>query len=425
MMTTMRKPFRVAVLAALLGVAGCGDLLDVEAPGRLADENLNTENAFDALVEGMSADLTGAIDDMTYISPIASGELFHSGSYALTDEAQGILEPETSNGEFNEMQEARWVAENGIERMREHMDPERYESSPLVARAFLYAAIANRLLGEMMCTSTIDGGPEISNTQHFARAQQWTDSAIAYGGRADLADVVTAAYGVRATVRAWQDDWAGAVTDAERVPDGFVWVVPFAGGTANSPDLWYETHVRREFSVVNTMFEPNGGADLRTPWDTVFRADGTVQTGANGSTLFYQQLKYPVDDADVPAVKGPEMLLLRAEAQLRLNGAAGIPAAYSLMNEARAVYDMDPLTPAATLEEAWDDLHYERSATLWLEARHMWDARRWYEGVDPSAPEYFGFFGGADRLPGGADDRDTCFPIGDEELRSNPNFSGG
>ena len=423
-MTTTTKPFRVAVLAAFLGAAGCGDLLDVEAPGRLADENLNNENAFEALVEGMSADLTGALDDMTYISPIVSGELFHSGSYDLTVEAGGELLAEDSNGEFNSMQEARWVAENGIERMREFMNPTRFNSSPLIARSFLYAAIANRLLGEMMCTSTIDGGPEIPNTQHFARARQWTDSAIAYGTRAGTDDVVTAAYGVRASVRAWQDDWAGAVADAQEIPDEFVWVVPFAGGTANAPDLWYETHVRREFSVVNTMFEPNAGMDIRTPWDTVFRADGTIQTGANGSTLFYQQLKYESDDADMPAVKGPEMLLLRAEAQLRMNGLAGIPEAYARMNEARAVYGMTPLTPTATLEEAWDDLHYERSATLWLEARHLWDARRWYEGVDPSEPEYFGFMGGPDGLPGGGDDRDTCFPIGDEELRSNPNFSG-
>ena len=422
-MTTTTKQLRVAVLAAFLGLAGCGDLLDVEAPGRLADENLNTENAFEALVEGMSADLTGAFDQMTYISPIAAGELFHSGSYAITEEARGVLSAEDSNGEFNAMQQARWVAENGIERMREFMNPTRFNSSPLVARAYLYAAIANRLLGEMMCTSTIDGGPEVPNTDHFVRAEMWADSAIAYGTRAELDDVVTAATGVRATVRAWQGDWAGAIADAQQVPDDFVWVVPFAGGTANAPELWYETHVRREFSVINTMFEPNGGADLRTPWDTVFRADGTVQTGANGTTLFYQQLKYTSDDADVPAVKGPEMLLLQAENALR-GGAAGIAAAYGFMNDARAVYGMGALTPAATLAEAWDDLQYERSATLWLEARHLWDARRWYEGVDTSDPMYFGFLGGADGVPGGSDDRDTCFPIGDEELRSNPNLGG-
>lgn len=420
---TTRTCYRVVVLAAFLGSAACGDLLDVEAPGRIVDGDLNDPDAFAALVEGMSADLTGAFDQMTYISPIASGELFHSGSYAITEEARGVLTAEDSNGEFNEMQEARWVAENGIERMRENMTAIQFQNSPLVARAFLYAAIANRLLGEMMCTSTIDGGPEIPNTDHFVRAERLADSAIVRGTAAEMDDVITAAHGIRASVRAWQGNWSGAVSDAQLVPDEFVWVVPFAGGTANAPDIWFETHSRREFSVVNTMFEPNGGLDPRTPWDTVFTSDGSIQTGANGSTRFYQQLKYPTDDSDVPATKGSEMLLLRAEAQLEMNGAAGITAAYDLMDQARAVYEMGPITRGTTLEEAWADLHYERSATTWIEARHLWDARRWFE-KGPTDPGYFGFMGGADGLPGGDDDRDTCFPIGDEERRSNPNLAG-
>ncbi|MBW3555085.1 MAG: RagB/SusD family nutrient uptake outer membrane protein [Gemmatimonadetes bacterium] len=411
MLRTTSKRYRIGVLAAFLGLAGCGDLLDVEAPGRIADENLNNPNALDALVEGMSADLTDAYDQMVYISPIAAGELFHSGSYSITDEAQGILKAEDSNGEFNLMQQARWVAEHGVERLRANLSAERFQRSPLVARAYIYGAIANRLSGEMLCSTTIDGGPEVPHTVHFERADSLATLAITHGTAAGMEDVVTAAHGVRASARAWLGDWAAAVDDAQQVPTDFVWVVPFGTGTAPGLDLYFETFDRFEFSVINTMFEPNDGEDPRTPWAPVILANGDTATGANGATLVFQQLKYTSEGDDVAATKGTEMLLLRAEAQLEMNGAAGIPEAYTLMNQARAFYGMDPLPMAATLEEAWDDLHYERSATVWLEARHLWDARRWFE-KGPSDPGFFDFMEG----------RDTCFPIGEEERRSNPNL---
>ncbi|NIY08401.1 MAG: RagB/SusD family nutrient uptake outer membrane protein [Gemmatimonadetes bacterium] len=411
-MRTTSKWHRFGVLAAFLSLAGCGDILDVEAPGRIADENLNNPNAFDAIVEGMSADLTGAFDQMTYISPIAAGELFHSGSYDITEEAKGVLKPEDSNGEFNSMQQARWVAEHGVERLRENMTETRFNQSPLVAQGWLYGAIANRLLGEMLCSSTIDGGPEVPNTVHFERADSLATLAIAQAGRADLPDVATAAYGIRASARAWLGDWAGAVSDAQQVPDDFTWYVPFGSGNAPGLDIYFETYDRYEFSVINTMFADQED-DPRVPWSVVILANGDTATGANGGTPMWQQEKYTSEADDVAATKGTEMLVLRAEAELEVNGAAGIPAAYALMNQAREQYGMDPLVETATLAEAWADLHYERSATTWLEARHLWDARRWFE-KGSGDPGYFAFMEG----------RDTCFPIGDEERRSNPNLSG-
>ena len=403
---------RIGALATLLPLMACGDILNVEAPGRIADENLNSLSAFPALVAGMSFDLTNAYDaTVLYTLPIASGELFHSGSYSITDEASGVLLPEAMGGEWASMQQARWVAEQGIERMRMVFEdvgrPDEFDSSPLVAEAFLWAGLSNRLLGENLCSTVIDGGEEQPHTIHFGRAEGQFTRAIEIGQAAGEQDVVHAAYGGRASVRAWQGQWDAAVQDAQEVPIGFEWLVFF--NVENANNLWVETHQRPEFSVWNTVFD-NAPDDPRIPWDTVFTEAGAIAAGANGTTPFYQQNKYNETGDDVPAVKGTEMLVLRAEAALR---EGNIEQAFTMLNEARAFYGMDPLAVPATLEEAWDILQFERGATLWLEGRRFWDVRRWFE-AGPDSPMYHSFLEG----------RDTCLPISEEERRSNPNLGG-
>jgi hypothetical protein len=411
-MNFIPKWARIGVLGTLVPLAACGDILTVEAPGRIADESLNALNAFPALVAGMSADLSDAYDaSVLFTMPIASGELFHSGSYGITEQARGVLKPEDVNNEWEEIQQARFVAEDGIERMRRVFEEvgqaDAFQKSPLVARAYLLAGIANRLGGENFCSTVINGGEEQPNTIHFGRAEEQFTRAIEIGQVAGVKDIVTAAYGGRASVRAWQGKWDAAVQDAQQVPVGFVYSVIFNPEDANN--LYIETHQRPEFTVWNTPIQDHP-TDPRVPFEIVRNNDGSIASGADGSTPFYRQLKYAEPGADVPAVKGTEMLVLRAEAALR---DGNIAQAFALLNEARAFYNMEPLTAPGTLEAAWEVLRFERLATVWLEGRHLWDVRRFFE-AGPGSPMYDPFLEG----------RDTCFPISEEERKSNPNLTG-
>jgi len=233
--------------------------------------------------------------------------------------------------------------------------------------------------------------------------------AITIGTAAGATDIVRAAYAGRASLKAWKNDWAGAVQDAQQVPAGFVYYAHlmtegYVEGSGN--DLAYETHDRYEYTVWNTEFANHHG-DPRIPWDTVFKADGvTIAVGANGATPVFQQNKYTEVDSDIPLVKGTEMLVLRAEAALRSNNIAG---AYTLLNLARDEYDMLPLPVATTAAQAWADLRYERGATTWLETRRFWDARRWFAETGAAH---------SDILAG----RDKCIPISKDEATSNPNI---
>jgi hypothetical protein len=110
------------------------------------------------------------------------------------------------------------------------------------------------------------------------------------------------------------------------------------------------------------------------------------------------------------------MLVLRAEAALRMDGAAGIGPAFDLLNQARAQYGMSSLATPGTLDEAWATLRYEREATVFLENRHLWDVRRWYDDTGPAHDNYL-----ADAVDPGQTIRDSCIPISKEERNSNPN----
>jgi hypothetical protein len=154
------------------------------------------------------------------------------------------------------------------------------------------------------------------------------------------------------------------------------------------------------------MWEPVAG-DNRVPWEIKLDSDGQVEAGQDGETPFYQQLKLLTEDDDVRLTHGTEMLVLRAEARLR---AGDIPGMVTLLDQARAVYDMPALTPPADLAEAWTMLRFERAATLWLEGRRLWDLRRWEADGGPVADPY-------------AQGRDLCFPISRDERRSNPNLT--
>lgn len=406
MMTAKQTIRRLVPLAAVVATAACSGLLDVEAPGTISDDDLNSVNAIPGLVVGMSYDLAESIDDSIELLTLASGELFHGGSYAWGEIPLGVILPEDVNTEWGTMHQARWVAEQGIERIRGILEPAEFDASPFVARAYVFAGLANRQLGENLCFTAIDGGPREDHTVHFGRGEAQFDEAIRIAQAAGATDVLHAAYAGRASVRAWQGDWAGAVEDAAQVPVGFVYL-GYLSSDGESNILAYETHDRFEYTVYNTEFaeRPN---DPRAPWEIKTNADGSVATGANGRTFHYQQKKYTGSGDDIPLVKGTEMLVLRAEAALRNNDIGG---AIGLMNEARAHYGMEPLAEPASLDEAWDILHAERGATVWLENRRFWDLRRWFNETGPAHHDFLA-------------DRDRCIPVSEEEMRTNPDSRG-
>lgn len=412
-MTVMRTLRRASVAASLLAFTAC-NFFDVSNPGPIDDNNLNEPNAMTGLVTGMAFDLSRAMNDVTQETNIMADDLYHGGSY--TDEGlynRGIIRFDgLTNTLWGSMQRARWVAEAGIERMKTVLGTG-YDTSPLAARANIYAGLANRLLGENVCEAVIDGGAPEDFKVHFSRAEaQFTEAIrIANSLTGTLKDsLLRVAYGGRASVRAWQGKWTDAAADAALVPTSYVFVAPFSTNTTDeNNDLAFETTTRFEYTVYNTQWAQNNNKDVRVPWDTVRRGNA-LAVGQDGRTIFFQQKKYPTLASDIPLVKGTEMLVLRAEAALRNND---VPGAMTLINQERAFYNtaaapLPPLT-ATTLAQAWPILEKERAAVIWMEARRFWDLRRWLTEPPPIQNNYLA-------------NRDKCIPISQNEVNSNPNL---
>ncbi len=397
-----------AALAGALILTACD--LSVSNPGHLADADLNTPAAMPGLVVGMSADLSIAVGNMVEAVSLMSDEMAHSGNYA--NEGwwySGDFGPEHVNTPWGNMQRARWEAEAGIQRMQDVLGSD-FNTNPLAPRAYLFAGYANRLLGENVCQAVIDGGAPESNTVHFQRAEDDFSNALtlaqamAAAAPTDtiIAAMVNAALAGRASVRADQGDWTGAVADASQVPADFEYDALFSTNTSREEnDFAYETITRREYSVALTAWA-NDFNDPRVPWDSIYGSGGRVQTGNDGQTPFFRQTKYTSLGANVPMSKGTEMLMIRAEAALRNNDLTTFT---DRINDARDVYSMAHIAVPATVADAWTVMQFERGATNWLEARRFWDLRRW----------------GDEGLNTFLQNRTNCIPISQNEQMSNPN----
>jgi hypothetical protein len=412
-MTIKHLMHRTGLVMIVISALSCGNILDVENPGPLDDDKLNNVETMTTLVNGMSFDLSRALDAVLQNSSIMGDDLYHGGSYGPQGLFnRGVIQKEDVNGMWGSMHRARWVAEDGVRRLKEVLGDSVYERNVLSVRANVYAGVANRLLGEHVCEAVIDGGPRQPHTVHFQRADSQFTEAIRIAANLPALSGVRdslrrAAFAGRASVRAWLDRWTEAAADADstNVPINYTFWARYSTNTGDeNNDLVFETNNRLEYTVYNTQWAGVRG-DPRVPWDTVRVSGSTaLQVGQDGRTPFFRQRKFNGLDADVPLAKGTEMLVLRAEARLR---AGDVPGAMTLINRMRTVFSLPALT-AATDTAAWQILQKERAAVLWIEGRRFWDLRRW-NSEDPPIKHPF------------LDTRDKCIPVSEEEENSNPN----
>ncbi|MEX0744324.1 MAG: RagB/SusD family nutrient uptake outer membrane protein [Phycisphaeraceae bacterium] len=376
-------------------------MFEITNPGPMTDEALNDPAAFAGLVSGMSGDLSQAIDDIGYVSALFSDELNSTGFQRhWLDFARGIMVPTDADNFWDVGHRARWVAEDGIRRM-EAADHE----SVMLARAYLLAGFANRLLGEHFCNAVFDGGSSEPFTAHFERAATQFTTAASLASQYGNTEIENAATAGLASVRAALGDWNGAATLAAEIPLDFQYDAIFSLNSSRetSNTLINYPLEHSEGTVFGTEWE-HVLDDTRVPWEVALDPGGAPRMGRDSKTPWYRALKYTSRGDDVALAKGTEMALIRAEAALRDNDIDGM---LTQINRARDFRGLDPVD-AGTIDEAWDLLIYERGAELWLEGRRFWDRRRWFaEGRD-------------DYIAGHAN---QCFPIGQGEVDANPNLT--
>lgn len=378
---------------------------DVQNPGPISEDSLDNPEAVPGLVVGMSADFSLGYRVATYWGSVWSDDLIHSGTFAApTIFSTGEINSFDVDPWWGPAHRARWVAESGIERIQDILEDE-YNESVHAARANLLAGYANRHLGENACYMVIDGGPAEDFMLHFDRAEEYFSEAISIAENIGETDIRTAAVAGRASAFAAQGDWTAAADDASEISVDFRYDAVFSTNSSRENNNWPTNTIDRgEYSVYSTPWD--GVDDPRLPQEVMQTAGGDTATAADGSTPWIAQLKHASEGDNIALSKGTEMLLIRAEMELREN--EDINAALDYINEGRDFHGLDPVT-ATSVEEAWEVLHFERGADMWLEGRRFWDLRRWYEDEGPAHHDFL-------------EGRDRCVPIGQEELDMNENL---
>jgi len=432
--TTTRYTVPVTVLIlCLVGalIAGACDVLDVSNPNSLIEEELDNPAAAPAIANGAEATVTRALGAILAPYSTATDELTWIGSRDAWSELDiGTLDNplnEFTDAAFPFVGEARWTADEAIQRVEGFRETDALADDNTLARVYLYGAIIYTSIADLFDDFVIDSdrseaappaGP-VNMDGLYDQALQYIDSGLALDPNAALTTALT---GMRARVQFSRAAWdtvnpvsgapednlindGGAVADAQAALDMMDGSYVFALGMDGSlPDL-----VVGDLSMalqVNQRAELGFGTAYITPEDDGTFSEVSLQDPideivdpvlTNAIEGFIAQAQY----ADIPVVSAREMYLILAEAAL-----AGNPDV-SFDDQINALRALDGLSPYTGQVDAFELLKHSRRVNLYLQGRRLVDH---YRFDDPSAKW-------TENVPG------TFLPITIVEIRSNPNLS--
>ena len=421
-----RRMSKAGLLIALIGafgLSGCGDIFDVTNPGQIQDQDLNRLDAIPPLVTGISADYSVFRASSAIRGAYIGDEVVGSTSGPVgRDQERGLVRAEDVNGQWNDVQRARFAAEDGIRRMQEVMQGD-FENSALAARAHVFATLANLGFGESWCEVVFEGGPALPRSAAFERSLEWVQRGIPIAERTGSANFRLAMIGASATAHLWLGNGSAAVAAAAQIPTEFVFNAVYSANSLREENAWEnETHNRQNTSLFNTRAD-RVPQDPRAPYTdcVAFEERCVSNVGSDGTTPFLRAEKFPTRSAPIPAVTGREMRLIEAEVAI-MNG--NVSLAIEKMNAVRALFSglemIDPADYPAVAASSFDKddpvwrlLDEERFFGLWLEGKRLGDLHRWNHP----------FLDGGRLVLEPLPRRASCIPISLNELQTNPNLS--
>lgn len=281
----------------------------------------------------------------------------------------------------------------------------------LIGQASTYAGYSLVLLGEGMCSASINVGPELTPAQIFAEAKIRFDSAVVSATAANDAATLNLALLGRARTELNLGDAAAAGADAAKIPTTFSSVTGTDGVNVRRENFSFISINQNSWATVESGFRGvtiNGAPDPRV---------AVTNTGKNGTTAGTQVWtpdKYSALTSTMPIARWAEAQLIIADAKLAANDLNGAVAAINAVRATRTgvpAYDGTGQTAAQVKAQLIED----RRRELFLEGHRLGDLRRYGLTFAPAA-------GTAYPGGGGVYGTQTCFPLPDIEKINNPNI---
>ncbi|HET9982734.1 MAG TPA: RagB/SusD family nutrient uptake outer membrane protein [Longimicrobiales bacterium] len=416
------------MFAAAIALGACSNLLDVENPGAIVEDNLKDPQVIPGLVNGAVAEFQRAFDGVAFYGGIFTDEL-NDYQVFFEDRPIDLRDVTPSNGLLNSyvytpLQRARAAGDHNADRLKSLLG-DKASSSLDVARLLDYAGYSYLLLAETYCQAPIDVGKAQSPDDLFKAAIDRFNQAItiaaaarAAGASAASADSLTSLAHVGAARAALdRNDKATALTHAQAVPAAFQFWVTHSDNSLRENNLIYDaTRTGNNYASVDPAFLNLN--DPRVPTDT--KPSAVAFNVSFFAWIPYQPSSYekwngqltPLEKAtSIRFASGLEAQYIAAEAQ------GPTAATLAFVNARRTVGKQAPVT--LTGDALMAELRDQRRREFFLAGYRMGDLRRYKQ------------FYAVDQFPTGVWPGDqksvysttaTCFPIPQSELNGNPNL---
>ena len=422
----MRK---LTAILVLLSVAACREIttLTQSNPGAIEAGKVYVPANALLLVNGAISDFECAFTRYVVGSGVFTDELVNGISQqanydydarrVLTNGAYGTATCGNNQQPpiYTTLSVARGSADTVIARLKVWTDaemPTGVNRAKLIGQAYAYAGYSLTLIGEGMCSASVNVGPELTPAQLFAEAKTRFDSAIAYANLASPVDATTRNFATlgRARVQLDAGQNAAAATDAAAIPAGFSVTTSTDAVNPRRQNFSFFSINQSSFASVDPTFRRltiGGAADPRVATTN----SGRRGTAAGTDTIWTPD-KYPSFTATMPIAKYAEAQLILADTRAATGDLTG---AETAINAARNTRTGMPQYSSAgqTQAQVQAQIVEERRRELFLEGHRLGDLRRNNLAFTPAA--------GTPYSGGGTYGTQTCFPLPDVERLNNPN----
>lgn len=410
-----RRAGVVLSIGLVLSTGACDGLLDVKNPGSVEAGDLDNPALASTLVASAIGHFECAYTTYVATAGMLSNEYVNASGFAAlnpwgwrgleinTIAGTCVTSRTASNlGAFAAVQQARYLSEEAA-RLIEVFPAERLSNkSEMLGLLAAYSGFSYVLLSEGFCEVTVDGGPLMTRQAAAALAEERFDQAVTHADAAGNADLRLLAIAGRARTRLNMGNVDGAASDAAQIPPGFRWDAEYSTVDPSRENRLYNmNHHAKVMSVNPVDYGPDdGNAMLGGSHDPRLPMENSGETGHDGATELWYQLKFPAADSPIPMASWEEAQLIIAEAR---------PAeAEAAINRLRSSQGLPAYVPSG---DVLADVVEERRRQLFSEGHRLNDMLR----HDIPFPAGFNH-------KGQAWGPITCMPIPDQERQNNPNI---
>ena len=291
-----------------------------------------------------------------------------------------------------------------------------------LARAATFRGFAILQIASDFCTGTLSSGPELTTAQLLDSASFWFSKGVDVGtanGTADGKALANAALVGRARAKLQKGDLAGAASDANAVPAGFVYSLNYTDDAGNRGRLSNQQYIftfnRTAFSVAPAFRTIDQRVTFKAP-------AGVTIAGSQGASALQGQDAVPggfFEQTKFKNFAATMRLASRLEADYIAAEAGKDPVAQlALINTRRTANGMPTYAGATDAASVLKELYDQRAFEFYAEGRRVADFRR-----NPAATSFITAAGQPYFKPGYANTgTNTCYPLPRAERDNNPNI---